>query len=221
MNYDPDFDQYDIIAFLRENYDDANIIDKDEFNEHVESPEEEPEELEESLNESEKLDKVYKYYMNVKISTLNRSKTINKLFLSGYTGKHISYNLNADTPLYKAWKAGRDRKAAEENSDVEESFKGINGNGNILNNQDRLDPRVEEDILDDEDELNLKESHHIETLDEFVNETLKFSDGEEFDTQGKFRIEERKDGWYIIGEGKLIPVASQEEGQKLICNMKI
>jgi hypothetical protein len=164
LNFDPDWDEYDIIAFLRENYDDANLIDKDEFNEHAESPDEEPEEIEESLNESEKLDKVYNYYMNVDISTLDKSKTINKLFLSGYAGKHISYNINADTPFYKAWKAGRDRRiSAEEKPDVEETFRGINGNGNVLSNQDKKEP-----LLDKEEHANLKEGHYIETLDEFV-----------------------------------------------------
>lgn len=36
LNYEPDFDEFDIIAFLRENYDDAELISEDEFNDHVE-----------------------------------------------------------------------------------------------------------------------------------------------------------------------------------------
>ena len=39
---------------------------------------------------------------------------------------------------------------------------------------------------------------------------LKFTDGEEFDTSGDFRKEERYDGLYVIGHGKLIPVASEK-----------
>ena len=35
LNYDPDWDEIDIIAFLRENYADAEIIDEPEFNDHV------------------------------------------------------------------------------------------------------------------------------------------------------------------------------------------
>lgn len=40
---------------------------------------------------------------------------------------------------------------------------------------------------------------------------LKFTDGENFDTSGPLRKEERKDGWYVIGEGKLIPVKDEAE----------
>jgi len=28
---------------------------------------------------------------------------------------------------------------------------------------------------------------------------LKFNDGEEFDLSGPFRVEERYDGWYVVG----------------------
>jgi len=50
LNYDPDFDEVDIIAFLRENYADAEILSEDEFNSHVEDSEAEPEEeVEEGL----------------------------------------------------------------------------------------------------------------------------------------------------------------------------
>ena len=45
---------------------------------------------------------------------------------------------------------------------------------------------------------------------------LKFSDGEDFDTGGEFRIEARRDGLYVLGEGLMIPVNSREEGQELI-----
>lgn len=43
INFDPDYDEYDIIAFLRDNYADAEVISKNEFNDHVENPELEPE----------------------------------------------------------------------------------------------------------------------------------------------------------------------------------
>lgn len=43
LNYDPDFDEFDVISFLRENYDDAELISEDEFNNHVEESEVEPE----------------------------------------------------------------------------------------------------------------------------------------------------------------------------------
>jgi len=49
---------------------------------------------------------------------------------------------------------------------------------------------------------------------------LKFSDGEEFDLSGELRTEERSDGWYVLGENKMMAVASQSEGLKLIETLK-
>ena len=40
---------------------------------------------------------------------------------------------------------------------------------------------------------------------------LRFSDGEEFDTSGELRKEKRYDGWYVIGEGILIPMNSEDD----------
>jgi hypothetical protein len=45
-----------------------------------------------------------------------------------------------------------------------------------------------------------------------VMSTLKFNDGEEFDLSGELRTEERKDGWYVLGDNKLIPVSDEEDG---------
>ena len=42
--------------------------------------------------------------------------------------------------------------------------------------------------------------------------TLKFSDGIEIDTSGELRLLELYDGWYVVGEGRLIPVKDEEEG---------
>jgi hypothetical protein len=46
--------------------------------------------------------------------------------------------------------------------------------------------------------------------------TLKFSDGEEFDLSGSYRKECRKDGWYVLGENKLIPVRDEREADEYI-----
>jgi len=43
---------------------------------------------------------------------------------------------------------------------------------------------------------------------------LKFSDGEEFDTSCEPRIETRKDGLYVMGNGYLIPVANRTEANQ-------
>jgi len=45
---------------------------------------------------------------------------------------------------------------------------------------------------------------------------LRFTDGTEFDTSGPLRKEEREDGWYVMGEGKLIPTSSEEESNRVI-----
>ena len=45
---------------------------------------------------------------------------------------------------------------------------------------------------------------------------LTFTDGESFDLSGPLRLEERYDGWYVLGNGRMIPVSSQDAGRKLI-----
>ena len=49
---------------------------------------------------------------------------------------------------------------------------------------------------------------------------LKFSDGEEFDTSVELQLTLRKDGWYVIGNGLLIPVRDLEEGRKELKRQK-
>jgi hypothetical protein len=46
--------------------------------------------------------------------------------------------------------------------------------------------------------------------------TLKFSDGEEFDLTGELRTEERYDGWYVLGENRMIPVSDEADAQLTI-----
>jgi len=52
-----------------------------------------------------------------------------------------------------------------------------------------------------------------ETLAEGI---LKFSDGMEFDTSGKLRKELKSDGWYVVGNGLLMPVNSEKEADDFI-----
>ena len=44
---------------------------------------------------------------------------------------------------------------------------------------------------------------------------MQFDDGEEFDLGGEPRIESRFDGFYVVGNGMLIPVNTREEAQKV------
>lgn len=45
---------------------------------------------------------------------------------------------------------------------------------------------------------------------------LRFSDGIEIDTSGPLRLLELHDGWYVVGEGRLIPVKVEEEGEQIL-----
>ena len=49
---------------------------------------------------------------------------------------------------------------------------------------------------------------------------MRFSDGMTFNTGGPLRPTKRKDGWYVVGKGMLIPVDSLEEGREIIAKMK-
>jgi len=48
---------------------------------------------------------------------------------------------------------------------------------------------------------------------------LTFTDGESFDLSGPLRLEERYDGWYVLGNGRMIPVSSQDAGNILITQL--
>ncbi len=49
---------------------------------------------------------------------------------------------------------------------------------------------------------------------------MKFSDGMEIDTSGPLRVVKKSDGYYVVGEGMLIPVADRAEGEAEIREMK-
>jgi len=49
---------------------------------------------------------------------------------------------------------------------------------------------------------------------------MRFSDGMTFDTSGPLRLTRRRDGWYVVGEGMLLPVDSPAEGREIIADMK-
>ena len=48
---------------------------------------------------------------------------------------------------------------------------------------------------------------------------LRFSDGMEFDLSGDLRVVHRRDGWYVVGRGMLIPVTDREEGDRTVAQM--
>ncbi len=48
---------------------------------------------------------------------------------------------------------------------------------------------------------------------------LRFSDGMEFDVSGDPRVIHRRDGWYVVGRGMLIPVADRDEVDRVVADM--
>jgi hypothetical protein len=65
-----------------------------------------------------------------------------------------------------------------------------------------------------EDEMNMDEVELIKNPQEVTQ--LKFSDGMVIHTHGPLRAVEFSYGWYVVGEGKLIPVSSEVEGFQII-----
>lgn len=49
---------------------------------------------------------------------------------------------------------------------------------------------------------------------------LRFSDGVNVDTTGPLRPLRLSDGWYVVGEGLLIPVNDKIEAREVIKEMK-
>ena len=45
---------------------------------------------------------------------------------------------------------------------------------------------------------------------------IRFSDGVVFNTSGPLRIERKRDGLYLVGEGMLIPVESEAETREIM-----
>ena len=50
---------------------------------------------------------------------------------------------------------------------------------------------------------------------------LKFTDGIQIEISGKLRSLKLDDGWYVVGEGKLIPMDSQRECREYIEKQKL
>jgi len=48
---------------------------------------------------------------------------------------------------------------------------------------------------------------------------LHFTDGITIDTSGSLRKLQLEDGWYVVGEGFLIPMASEDKAEETIVKM--
>ena len=49
---------------------------------------------------------------------------------------------------------------------------------------------------------------------------LRFNDGMTLNTSGPLRVVRKRDGYYVLGKGKSIPVDSREEGREVIKEMQ-
>jgi hypothetical protein len=49
---------------------------------------------------------------------------------------------------------------------------------------------------------------------------LRFSDGVTIDTGGDYRVEQKKDGLYVVGRGFMCPVETREEGDRMVKYLK-
>ncbi len=49
---------------------------------------------------------------------------------------------------------------------------------------------------------------------------MKFSDGINVNTEGELRTLHVEDGWYVVGEGMLIPCADKDEAEAMLEEMK-
>jgi hypothetical protein len=70
----------------------------------------------------------------------------------------------------------------------------------------------EDQMAIDEVELLIGKSRNVHKLE--------FSDGMIIHTGGELRTLELSDGWYVLGEGMLIPISTEEEGNKIISQLK-
>ena len=61
-----------------------------------------------------------------------------------------------------------------------------------------------------------KHNTYIHGINNYNMSKLTFTDGESFDLSGPLRLEERYDGWYVLGNNRMIPVSSQDAGRRLI-----
>jgi hypothetical protein len=48
---------------------------------------------------------------------------------------------------------------------------------------------------------------------------IRFSDGAQFETGGKYRVEHRRCGYFVVGHGLLRPVTDKADGERLIANL--
>ena len=61
-----------------------------------------------------------------------------------------------------------------------------------------------------------KHNTYIHGINNYNMSKLTFTDGETFDLSGPLRLEKRADGWYVLGENRMMAVNDVNEGKKYI-----
>jgi hypothetical protein len=54
---------------------------------------------------------------------------------------------------------------------------------------------------------------------ERVGMIFRYTDGDEYYVGGPLRAEHRHDGWYVLGEGHMIPVIDRDEAERTMVEM--
>jgi hypothetical protein len=85
----------------------------------------------------------------------------------------------------------------------------------------KLKPKMSDEDIEEDATLfgYRKDKKRIVKEKEMTESILRFSDGVSIDTSGELRTLELSDGWYVVGEGKLIPVKDEGEAKTLVIKM--
>ena len=72
------------------------------------------------------------------------------------------------------------------------------------------------EVLYENNEIAYADDEDLMTPAQLERVTMRFSDGMEFYTSGPLRVEHRKDGYYVVGNGMLVPVTDRDEAADFI-----
>lgn len=70
------------------------------------------------------------------------------------------------------------------------------------------------------DELRRVRERYLRAVPRSTEARLRFTDGVEFNLSGPLRVEERPDGFYVVGAGVLVAVRERAEGDDLILHLR-
>ena len=155
------------------------------------------------------------------IGSKNKSPKIGGSFIGSYdtTDDHVektTQDRSYETPYRRYF--GEDDLSNHPLFDISKKAKSYS---QFIEMSKKHKPKMDNDELEDAASLFgfRKDKKRIVKEKEMTEGMLRFSDGIEIDTSGKLRPLELYDGWYVVGEGNLIPVKSEGEAKILINKM--